>query len=353
MTLSLKEGSPGPPWDRRTGGTLEQLTVTSELLAGNPLGDSADRPLWVYLPDGVERDSSDEFASIYLIQGYTGQLDSWLNRNAFEPHMVERLDKMFEDATVPRAIIVFVDAWTAYGGSQFVNSTSTGPYMDYLCDEIVPFVDANYPSIADPGHRGLTGKSSGGYGAMVVPMLRPDVFGAFASHAGDALFEVSYLPDFREAVRALRDHFDGSWDVLLDRVETTEWTVEFDKFWPGLMVYGMAAAYTPEPDRPGRGLLPFESHTGRLIEDIWARWLECDPVRMAPKHSEELRGMKHIYLDSGDKDEWFLDLGARAFADELDKLGVSYEFELFPGKHGGMQYRYPKAIRSLAEALTP
>ncbi len=351
MTLSVTDRSPGPPWDRRRGGTLDRLTVTSELLRDNPLGDPADRPLWVYLPEGIERDAATGVPTIYLIQGYTGQLDSWLNRNAFEPNMVERLDELFRDASVPRGIVVFVDAWTAYGGSQFINSSSTGPYMDYLCDEVVPFVDANYPTIADAGHRGLSGKSSGGYGAMVVPMLRPDVFGAFASHAGDALFEVSYLPDFRETVRALRDHFDGSWDVFLDRVSTTEWTIEFDKFFPALMVYGMGAAYTPDPDRPGHGLLPFKSHTGRLIDDVWERWLQWDPVRMAPKYAEALRGMKRIYLDSGDKDEWFLDLGARAFADELDKLGVGYSFELFPGKHGGIQYRYPKAIKALLDAL--
>ena len=42
-----------------------------------------------------------------------------------------------------------------------------------------------------------------------------------------------------------------------------------------------------------------------------------------------------------------------AFADELDKIGVRYRFELFPGKHGGIQYRYPHAIRALAEALAP
>lgn len=353
MTLSLKQGSPGPPWDRRRGGTLEQLTVTSELLAGNPLGDPADRPLWVYLPDGVSGDSEDRFPTIYMLQGYTGQLDSWLNRTAFEPNMIERLDVLFEAKSVPRAIVVLVDAWTAFGGSQFVNSSSTGPYMDYLCEEIVPFIDANYPTIPEAGHRGLTGKSSGGYGAMVVSMLRSDVFGAFASHAGDALFEVSYLPDLRETVRSLRDNFDGSWEVFLDRFFNTDWTADSHKFWPGVMVYGMAAAYTPDPDHPGRGLLPIEAGTGRLIEDVWQRWLEWDPVRIAPTKAEALAGMKLIYLDSGDKDEWFLDLGARAFADELDKLGVGYAFELFPGKHGGIQHRYPKAIRALSEALAP
>ena len=112
-------------------------------------------------------------------------------------------------------MVVLVDAWTSLGGSQFLNSTSTGRYLDYLCDEIVPFVDARYPTAADREHRALAGKSSGGYGAMVVPMLRPEVFGALASHAGDALFECCYLPEFPKIARTLRDHFDGSMDALL------------------------------------------------------------------------------------------------------------------------------------------
>ena len=59
--------------------------------------------------------------------------------------MLERLDEMFASGDCPPALVVFVDAWTSYGGSQFLNSSSTGPYMDYLCDEIVPFVDAALP----------------------------------------------------------------------------------------------------------------------------------------------------------------------------------------------------------------
>ena len=352
MTLSLKQGSPGPPWDLRRNGTLEKLTVTSELLAGNPLGDPADRPLWVYLPQGVARDSDQRYPTIYMIQGFTGQVDAWTNRNFREPNMVERLDELFVDDTVPRAIVVFVDAWTSFGGSQFINSTSTGPYMDYLCDEVVPFIDATYPVIAEAGHRGLTGKSSGGYGAMVVPMLRPDVFGALASHAGDALFEVAYAPEFRTRARALRDDFEGSWDLFWERLNATAWPIGADKFWPLIEDYGYAACYTPDPDHPGKAILPYD-HNGRLIDEVWAGWLEWDPVRMAPKHRDALAGMKLIYLDAGNRDEYYLDLGARAFADELDKMSVDYRFELFPGKHGGIQYRYPGAIRALAEALSP
>lgn len=55
-------------------------------------------------------------------------------------------------------MLVFVDAWTAYGGSQFVDSRGTGRYHSYLCEEVVPFVDARYrmlPERAPAGHGGI------------------------------------------------------------------------------------------------------------------------------------------------------------------------------------------------------
>jgi S-formylglutathione hydrolase FrmB len=346
VALREIEGSAGPPWERPLRGSLDRLVVASERLEGNPLGDPAQRPLWVYRAPGV---GDAGVPTVYVIQGYLGQIDSWANRTPFEPSMLERLDAMFASGDCPPALVVFVDAWTSYGGSQFLNSSSTGPYMDYLCDEVVPFVDGRYPALPGPEHRGLTGKSSGGYGAMVVPMVRPDVFGALASHAGDALFECSYLPNFPALARLLRDDFEGSWDVFWERFRTSE-RFDMERF-ENFDLYGYAAAYSPDPSHPGKALMPFEIGTGRLIDDVWAQWLDWDPVRMAPRHADALRSMRRVYLDAGKEDEWYLDLGAQAFSAELDKLGVEHTLELFKGKHGGLTYRYPGAIRELVLAL--
>jgi Putative esterase len=349
MTLHQRAGDPGRPWSRPLTGTLDRLLVQSELLRDNPLGDSDTRPLYVYRAPGVEIEG-DPVASVYWIQGFTGQVDMHDARSAFEPTFVERLDELFASGDCPPAIVVMVDAWTSRGGSQYLNSSSTGAYQDYLCDEIVPFVDAHYPTIPDRDQRGLAGKSSGGYGAMVVPMMRPDVFGALASHAGDALFECSLIPGFPVVARAMRDHFEGSWDVLLRRVAESP-SFDFGRFGAPLEVYGYACCYTPDPDRPGHGLVPFELGTGRLIGELWERWLALDPVRMAPAHADALRSMRRVYLDAGRGDEWYLDLGAQAFSDELDKLSVAHTLELFDGRHGGIAWRYPGAIRELVRAL--
>jgi hypothetical protein len=346
---SRPSDAPGEPWARPLRGRVDHLIVDSEALEENPLGDPARRPLYVYVPPGVDESKKSAYPSIYVIQGYTGQVDMWLNRTAFEPTMMERVDHLFADRSVPPAVIVFVDAWTSYGGSQFINSSSTGRYMDYLCDDVTSFVDERYPTIPAPEARGLTGKSSGGYGAMVVPMLRPDVFGALASHAGDALFECCYLPMFPTTVRLLRDKYDGSWDVFLERFRAAE---RFDhKSFEPIEMYGYAACYSPDEDKPPAALLPFDAGTGRLVDEVWERWLQWDPVRLAPVHLEALAHMRLVYLDAGRSDEYNLDLGAQAFARELTRAGVAHEIELFDGAHGGLQYRYPGALERLARAL--
>jgi hypothetical protein len=339
------------PWRSHFRGRLDELVVVSELLAGNPLGDSPVRPLTVYVPPALAGGAeAGPVPSIYVIQGYTGRLDLWSNRNPFEVTYFDRLDAMFAAGDCPPAIVVFVDAWTRYGGSQFLNSTSTGRYQDYLCDEVVPFVDARYPTLSGPEHRGIAGKSSGGYGAMVVPMMRPDVFGALASHAGDALFEMSVARSFASVVRLLRDRYEGSYEAFFDALPDVD-PFRFDVHGTLLETYAYSASYTPDPARAGGALLPFDLETGQLVPAVWEGWLELDPVRMVPRHLDALRGMRRIYLDAGRSDEYFLDLGAQAVSRQLSRGGVEHTLELFDGRHGGITYRYPAAIRELVLAL--
>jgi S-formylglutathione hydrolase FrmB len=321
------------PWSKELAGSLDEHEIDSAALAGNPLGDPARRPLWVYTPPGTEDDAA--LPAVYVIQGFTGQIDMWRNRSPFRPTVLELID----DLRAP-ARVVFVDAWTSFGGSQFVDSSGVGNYHTYLCEDVVGFVDERYPTSA----RAVAGKSSGGYGAMVSAMLRPDVFSGFATHAGDALFELCYLPDFRDAVRGLRDHYDGSFDAFWQEFRSRP---AFAKGSDHAIVntFAMAECYTP-------GELPFDVATGQLRQDVWERWLAWDPVRMVNAHADALRGMRAIYIDAGTRDQFYLDLGADAFRRALERIGVTdVFFELFDATHSAIEYRYPIALRYLAERL--
>ncbi len=342
-----------PPWGHRWAGRLDELILDSEALAGNVLNDPHRRPIYVYMPPGYDADPDRRYPSVYLIQGLTGQVDMWRNRKFGQPSVVEALDTWFATDGAAPAIVVFVDAWTSLGGSQFVDSPATGRYHTYLCDEVVPFVDGRYRTLASAAHRGVAGKSSGGYGAMITPMLRPDLFGGLATHAGDALFEVCYQPDFREAARALRDEYEGSYNAFW-----TDLRARSGRSKPSdgtlLNVWCMAACYSADAD--GTVRLPFEPLTGRLLPELWDRWLAWDPVRMAALHADALRGLRGIWIDSGGSDDYYLDLGADAFRAELVALGITDDrlrFELFEGTHAGIEWRYPSAIGWLAERLSP
>jgi Putative esterase len=347
------------PWPAELAGRLVSSTFTSAVLAGNPLGDPQDRPLGVYLPPGYEDDPTRRYPSVYVLQGYTGALATWSNRSAYRSTYIENADALFVRGDAPPCIVVLVDAWTAYGGSQFVDSPGTGRYQTYICDEIVPWVDANYRTLAAPEHRGVTGKSSGGFGAMIFGMLRADLFGGLATHAGDTLYEGCYIPEFLRAARALRDRYDGSYENF--------WTDFWARTRVGqamsrpddgslLMVYGVAAAFSAEPD--GSVTLPFDIPTGRLRDDVWQRWLDWDPVRMVPAHSGALRSARAIWIDAGRSDDWWLDLGAEAFRRALAEVGVdqsggAVHFELFEGTHAAIDYRYPLSLAYLATRLSP
>ena len=341
------------PWSTPLRGRLEEHVFESAALRGNLLGDPADRPLWVYLPPAYDAEPDRRFPSIYLIQGMKGQIDMWRNRSAFRPTVLEGIDELFAVGVppAPPAIVIFVDCWTSYGGSQFIDSPGTGRYGTYLADEVVDWVDSHYRTVAAPGNRGISGHSSGGYGAMINALHRPDRFGGLATHAGDALFEVSYQGDFAIVARALRDGFNGSYERWwTDFRSRPAFSKTFDAVL--LNAYAMAACYSTDPD--GMVRLPFDPATGELIPEIWARWLAWDPVRIARtvQGIAALRALRAIYIDAGIHDEYHLDLGAEAFRQACAAAGsVTPFFELFDAGHGQIEYRYPIALRYLAERL--
>ena len=64
--------------------------------------------------------------------------------------------------------------------------------------------------------------------------------------------------------------------------------------------------------------------------------------------------MKAIYIDAGKRDQFFLDLGAEAFRQTLERLDVkNIFFELFDATHSAIEYRYPLSLKYLAERLAP
>jgi S-formylglutathione hydrolase FrmB len=283
------------------------------------------RPLFVWGP----ADASRSYPTVYVLHAHMRSARWWFNVDPFVPSYPEVIDQL-----APDAVVVLVDGWTDAGGGQWAGELAT-----YLRDDVVPFVDAGYPT---SGLRGLQGKSSGGYGALVNAMERPDLFHAVAAHAPDALFEVTLAHGFPAAARELRERFDGS----------------LEAFWSsftGLESHGDAllVELTAAARAFGDGSLPFDAE-GRVLP-VFERWVERDPVRLAHDFDEAVRSWRGVWLDAGRRDEYFLDLGATALRDALLEAGLPPDrlhFELVEGGHGGMSHRYPLSLAWLVERLS-
>ena len=313
-------------------GRWQAHSFESAALADNPLGDPATRPLYVWSPGG-----DGPYPCVYMLQGFTGTAPAWFNVRAWEPSFPVVVEGLGLDV-----VVVLVDAFTSLGGSQFLDSPAIGNYHTYLCDEVVPWVDARYPT----GRRALAGKSSGGFGAAVTAMLRPYLFSGFATHASDALFDVTYRRAFVEAVRALRDAYGGSYEAFLEDFRSRR-PLSKKTDHALIEMWAMSAAYSG-------GELPFDTATAAVREDVFERWLAWDPVRLAESRTEALRGMRAVWIDAGRGDEFFLDVGAAAFRRAVAAAGVPDEivhFELHEGGHFDTAWRYPLSLRHLVERL--
>jgi enterochelin esterase-like enzyme len=337
-------------------GELRTLVHESTVLRDNPLGDPPIRELPVYLPPGSAPGSApgstsgspEDLPLIAVLAGYGGNGRSALHGTPWEPSFPERYERLLVEGLCQPAAFVFPDAFTRFGGSQYMNSNATGRYEDWLVDEVFPFVEAQCGVGGRPERRGLMGKSSGGFGALHVCFQRPGVFRALASHSGDADFELGYKPEFGRLLEMLDRH--GGVEQFVDAFESAE-RITSPQF-IAMSVLAMASVYSPDPSETLGVALPFDVRTGRLRDDVWARWLEHDPVHLAERRGEVLRDHALVFIDAGLSDEYHLQFGARQLVEALRARGVSVEHQEFDGGHMGVSYRYESSLPLMTEALS-
>jgi enterochelin esterase family protein len=330
--------------------------IESRVLGGNPCGDPTARRVPVYLPPSYDENSSRRYPVVYLLTGFTSRGRALLNDAAWSPPIDDRMDALIDrERTRPGSgcgcgemILVMPDCLTRYGGSQYLNSSATGRYQDHLIEEVIPHIDRRFRTLAERAHRGVAGKSSGGYGALVLGMLRSDTFAAVASHSGDMLFDYCYRVDVPRFCTLLQDAggLEKWFEGFTRKVQKGK-----DDFL-ALNILAMAAAYSPEPGAAPFGFdLPCDLATGEFREDVWKRWRAWDPLHMLDAHADALRSLALLYFDCGNADEFHLHHGARAFARRLETLAIRHHYEEFTDGHMNVTYRYEVSLPLLHRAL--
>jgi pimeloyl-ACP methyl ester carboxylesterase len=326
-------------------GRAELARVESDCLVGNALGDPSLRELPIYLPPGSEQGAR-EYPLIVVLSGFTGRGHKLLEPHPWFESVAQRFDRAVAAGETAPAILAFPDAFTALGGSQYVNSSATGAYEDHVAEELVPLLEEHLPVAR--GRRAVCGKSSGGFGALHLAMRRPGLFQAAASLSGDCDFELCFGAEILGALRGL---------VPFD-MEPARFLEEFRRA-PKLdadghaviNVLAMSACYSPNPDAPLGFDLPMELECGRRLPEVWKRWLAFDPLEACGEHRDALASLELLHLECGLRDEFNLQWGLRRLVERLRVLDVPHTHLEHPGGHRGIDERYQQVLPRLAEVL--
>ncbi|MDX1555217.1 MAG: alpha/beta hydrolase-fold protein [Xanthomonadales bacterium] len=335
-----------PQWP---SGRIERIPHSSLVLEDNPWRDPADRDLCVYLPPGYA-EGDGPYAVFWDLAAFTNAGPGHLNWRNHGENLPQRLDRLIAEDQLPPVLVAMPDCFTSLGGNQYVNSPAVGRYADYLVDELVPFLAERFNVVDGPEGRALFGKSSGGYGAIYLAMHYPGVWGAAASHAGDAGFEWLFMPEFPAACAVLNESGGDIGDFL-------------EGFWRkkqpagrdfiALMTLAMAASYDPFPEAEFGIRLPFDLRTMELDEAAWSNWLKYDLLTLVEKPTcqDALRRLHGLYIDVGWRDQYNIHFGNRRLYSRLQELGIDCHYEEFDGTHSGLDWRLDTSLPWLASRL--
>ena len=158
-------------------GVLVRRTLESALLH-----DRA-RAIRVYLPAGYDREPSRRYPVVYMLHGWPGGDGNWPGSGRAD----DTLDSLIASGRIPPLIAVMPNGHGVgmLGRSAWVNAANgRSPMADFVVDELVPWVDRTYRTQPAPAMRAILGLSDGGFGAFLVTVQHPDVFGGCASHSG-------------------------------------------------------------------------------------------------------------------------------------------------------------------------
>jgi S-formylglutathione hydrolase FrmB len=326
-------------------GSVYRLTIESQVLESNMLGDPTARAVDVYVPAGQDGQG---LPLLVDLVGFTGSGLSHTNWSGFRENLPERLDRLIGEQIMPPVVVAFPDCFTRLGGNQYINSASMGAWEDFLLDEMLPAIEQRF-KCGGAGRRGVFGKSSGGYGAITHALRHSDVWSAAACHSGDMGFEMCYLPDMPAVLRALagaENSIERWWQQLEAARKHSEGSGKV------INALAMAASYDPDPAQFLGIRLPVTLDTCEIIEERWVNWSRQDPVVAVETKADNLRRLKALYIDCGERDQFNLLYGARRLVRRLNELGIAHRYEEFADNHTGVDYRMDESLPFLARALS-
>jgi enterochelin esterase-like enzyme len=289
--------------------TVQRIKVHGKGLEGNLEGDSPDRDVAVYLPKSYTTERARRYPVLYLLHGFTDNVDNWWG---VKPHFISVpavLEKALAGGGVREMIVVMPDAFTRYQGSMYSNSVTTGNWERFISAELVSAIDDRYRTIAAAKSRGLAGHSMGGYGAARIGMKHPEVFSSIYLMSPCCMAASAPSEKSIQAFAAMKGPED----------------VEKADFGTKAMM-ASAAAWSANPQNP-----PFFFDLP-VKPEIAAKWKENAPLEMMDQYVANWKQLHAIAFDAGMQDAGIA-ATVKTLDGKLKALGISHDFEIYQGDH--------------------
>jgi S-formylglutathione hydrolase FrmB len=328
LVFALRDRGSPPSTAQIISGRLMELTVHAPSLEKNLLNDSVDRTVIVYLPPGYDEESKDKrYPVLYLLHGYASSLRDWTSGAYQGMNIQVTMDSLIQQNKIQPLLIVMPDADNAYWGGFYMNSATTGNWEDFIIRDLVQHIDTNYRTLAHASSRGIAGHSMGGFGALVLAMKHPEIFGATYALSPCCLAMEADISQANEAwSRVLRLQ---TLDELRQAMRNQDFYVP--------AIIALASAFSPNPNKPPFYVdSPFQLVNGQIKpnETVLATWQEKFPINLVQANKANLLKLAGIFLDYGIEDEFIhIPIATPNFSRTLAEHRIPHSFEVYSGDH--------------------
>jgi len=278
------------------------------------------RNFQVYLPDEYKSNENERYPVLYWIPGWGGGVQGYSYKSY--------IDDAINSGKIPPTIAVFIDV---HEQLWFLNSVALGNWENLLTLEIIPFIDQNYRTIADPLARGLMGHSAGGYTAFMLPLRNPGIWGSIGGNDPGLWGMYAYIrdkedfkffPPFSEIQSGYKDlpKDIGAYNSIAN------WYTK------DLIQFG--TAFSPNPNSPILCDLPADGN-GNWFPEVREKWSNYDlsNPKTLDKYSEILKGLISITIVTatgagGDGEQ------NKVLIEQFRSAGINITQLDMPGGHG-------------------
>jgi enterochelin esterase-like enzyme len=177
-----------------------------EILFHSP-STSSERRAFVYTPPGYDDDVQKRYPVLYLQHGFGENEYGW----SVQGHAGLIMDNLLAEQRTRPFLIVMTYGMTndiRFGG---IRDFKIEPFQTVLCDELIPYIDSHFRTIADQPHRAMAGLSMGGMETKTITLKKLDTFSHIGLFSGGSIAppDLADLETFKKANRLVFVSYGG------------------------------------------------------------------------------------------------------------------------------------------------